>query len=67
MLDHVPPTVFWPLFFLAWLALGLIATYFIGKWVDSNNPLKNARSNTAGRRRMATDWERPGYLPKDWT
>jgi hypothetical protein len=52
------------LFFLAILAgcglFGLIV------WCDRKNPFTHTRRNVDGRKAMATDWQRPTYLPKDW-
>ena len=31
MFDHIAPTVFWPLFALAWLAVSLVVGIFVGK------------------------------------
>jgi uncharacterized protein YxeA len=40
--------------------------YWVIIWTDRNSPFVNTRRNVAGRRRMATDWEKPGYLPEKW-
>ena len=36
------------------------------QWIDKRNPMNRARRNINGRKRMATDWKRPDYLPGDW-
>jgi hypothetical protein len=41
MFDHVPPTTFWPLFFLAWFAGAMWATWLFSRWVDSHRPKRN--------------------------
>lgn len=38
MLDHVSPTVFWPMLVLGWLLVSLVVGLFIGRllrWVDT--------------------------------
>ena len=62
MFDHIAPTVFWPLFMLFWLALGFVVAYFFGKVVDRGNPYRNMEA----RKKMATDWRKPGCLPENW-
>ena len=60
--DHVAPTVFWPLFMRFWLSLGFVVAYFLGKIVDRSNPYPNIE----GRKKMASDYKKPTYLPEDW-
>jgi hypothetical protein len=47
--------------------LGSIAVYAVVCWVDRHNPFRETHRNINGRKRMATDWRKPQYLPKDWT
>ena len=38
MLDHIPPTTFWPLFLLFWLVAGFLVAWAFGslvRWVDN--------------------------------
>ena len=53
-----------PVFFVSILA-GL-ALYALVRSVDRRNPFHHTRRNSDGRRRMATDWQRPRYLPESW-
>lgn len=35
-------------------------------WIDRKNPLHRTRRVINGRKAMASDWKRPGYLPSNW-
>jgi hypothetical protein len=62
MFDHVPPTVFWPCFALAWLLLIFFFVWAWARFVDRTNPY----SNIEARKKMASDWRKPGCLPENW-
>jgi hypothetical protein len=55
---------------VALIGFGLILVFFalfwFILWLDRNSPFVNTRANQRGRRRMASDWERPPYLPENW-
>ena len=67
MFDSIEPRVFWPLFVLAWLVIGLAVAWVFGgivRWCD--NPMNRTRRVINGRKQMATDWRKPSNLPDDW-
>lgn len=41
MFDHVPPTTFWPLLFLACFVAAMVSTWLVSRWVDSNRPKRS--------------------------
>ena len=51
-------------FFLAVLAVAAVC-WFVPH-VNRNNPLNRARRNINGRKKMASEWLRPKFLPEDW-
>lgn len=43
-LDHVAPTMFWPLVLLSWFLVSLVVGLALGRyfrWVDSQRPRRN--------------------------
>ncbi len=55
MFDHVPPTTFWPLLFLAWFVVAMVATWLFSRWVDSMRPRRNhflQRDHVAEHKRL---------------
>ena len=48
------------------LLLAFFALYALLRWLETNEPSDVNRRNIAGRRRMATDYKKPAYLPDDW-
>ena len=66
MFDSIDPRLFWPLFMLAWLLAGFVVAYWFGKFIDGRNPMNCIRRNINGRKKMASEWLRPKFLPEDW-
>ena len=62
MLDHIAPTVFWPLFVLVVLAATCGALWAFTRYIDRTNPFRNIHA----RRRMASEWVKPTFLPESW-
>ena len=60
--DHVDPRIFWPIFALVVLIATGFALWAYTRYVDRTNPFRNIEA----RKKMASDWRKPGCLPENW-
>ena len=52
--------------FFGSILVGLAGLCAVIRSIDRNNPLNRARRNINGRKKMASEWLRPKFLPEDW-
>lgn len=51
-------------FFVLMLACAVLA--WLLHWIDAHNPMNHTRRCIDGRKAMASDYEKPAYLPESW-